>query len=40
MLLSNGAAFQVADLDEPWAEGVRTRIHDRLFDHITTETNQ
>jgi hypothetical protein len=40
MLLSNGAALQVADLDEPWAEGVRTRIHQGLFDHITSETNR
>lgn len=40
MLLSNGAALQVADLDEPWAQGVRTRIHHRLFGHITSETNR
>lgn len=40
MLLSNGAALQVAELDEPWAEGVRTRIRHGLFDHITTETNR
>jgi AcrR family transcriptional regulator len=40
MLLNNGAALQVADLDEPWAQGVRTRIRPGLFDHITTETNQ
>jgi AcrR family transcriptional regulator len=40
MLLNNGAALQVADLDEPWAKGVRTRIHHRLFDHITSETNR
>jgi AcrR family transcriptional regulator len=40
MLLNNGAALKVADLDEPWAQGVRTRIHPGLFDHITTETNQ
>ena len=40
MLLNNGAALQVAELDEPWATGVQTRIHAGLFDHITTETNQ
>jgi AcrR family transcriptional regulator len=37
LLLSNGAALQVAELDQPWAEGVRTRIRPGLFDHITTE---
>jgi AcrR family transcriptional regulator len=40
MLLNNGAALQVAELDEPWATGVRTRIQAGLFDHITTEANQ
>jgi hypothetical protein len=40
MLLNNGAALQVAELDEPWAEGVRTRIQAGLFDHITAETNR
>jgi AcrR family transcriptional regulator len=40
MLLNSGAALQVADLDEPWAEGMRTRIRPGLFDHITTETNR
>ena len=40
MLLNNGAALQVAELDEPWAHGVRTRIRHGLFDHITTETNK
>ncbi len=40
MLLNNGAALQVAELDEPWAKGVRTRIHPGLFEHITTETNR
>ena len=40
MLLNNGAALQVADLDEPWAAGARTRIRPGLFDHITTETNR
>jgi AcrR family transcriptional regulator len=40
MLLNNGAALQVGELDEPWATGVRTRIRPGLFDHITTETNR
>lgn len=40
MLLNNGAALQVAELDEPWAKGVRTRVRPGLFDHITTETNR
>ena len=40
MLLNNSAALHVAELDSPWAEGVRTRIQAGLFQHITTETNQ
>ena len=40
MLLNNGAALQVAELDEPWAQGLRTRIRPGLFDHITTDTNR
>jgi AcrR family transcriptional regulator len=40
MLLNNGAALQVAELSEPWARGVRTRVRPGLFDHITTETNR
>jgi AcrR family transcriptional regulator len=40
MLLNNGAALQVAELDEPWAHGVRTLIRPGLFQHITAETNQ
>lgn len=40
MLLNNGAALQVAELDEPWAQSVRTRIHPGLFEHITTNTNR
>ena len=40
MLLNNGAALQVAELDEPWAKGVRTRINVGLFEHITTDTNR
>jgi AcrR family transcriptional regulator len=40
MLLNNAAALDAGDLDEPWAKGVRTRIHAGLFEHITTGTNQ
>ena len=40
MLLNNGAALCVTELDEPWARGVRTRVRPGLFDHITTETNR
>lgn len=40
MLLNNGAALQVAELDEPWAQGLRTRIRPGLFDHITADTNK
>jgi hypothetical protein len=40
MLLNTMAALDVTDLDEPWAEGVRTRIHAGLFEHITTDTNR
>jgi len=40
MLLNSGAALQIAELDEPWAQGVRTRIRPGLFDHITTATNR
>jgi AcrR family transcriptional regulator len=39
MLLNNVAALDAGELDEPWAEGVRTRIHAGLFEHITAETN-
>jgi AcrR family transcriptional regulator len=39
MLLNNGAALEVAELDEPWAQGLRTRIRPGLFDHITADTN-
>lgn len=39
MLLNNGAALEIAALDEPWARGVRTRIHAGLFEHITGDTN-
>jgi AcrR family transcriptional regulator len=40
MLLNNVAALDVDQLDEPWVQGVRTRIHAGLFEHITTETNR
>jgi AcrR family transcriptional regulator len=40
MLLNNGAALQVAEMDEPWAQGVRTPIRPGLFNHITTESNR
>ena len=40
MLLNNVAALEIDDLDEPWAEGVRTRIRAGLFEHITTDTNR
>jgi AcrR family transcriptional regulator len=39
MLLNNVAALDIDELDEPWAKGVRTRIHPGLFEHITTDTN-
>jgi AcrR family transcriptional regulator len=40
MLLNNVAALDVDELDQPWAKGVRTRIHAGLFEHITTDTNR
>ncbi|MEY9904969.1 AcrR family transcriptional regulator [Catenulispora sp. MAP12-49] len=40
MLLNNGAALEVREVDEPWAQGVRTRIQPGLFTHITGETNR
>jgi AcrR family transcriptional regulator len=40
MLLNNVAALDIDELDEPWAKGVRTRIHPVLFEHITTDTNR
>ncbi|MFL6119192.1 TetR/AcrR family transcriptional regulator [Actinophytocola sp.] len=40
MLLNNVSALDVAELDEPWAEGVRTRVQAGLFEHITTDTNR
>ncbi|VDR37660.1 transcriptional regulator BetI [Tsukamurella paurometabola] len=40
MLLNAGAALGVADVDAPWADGVRTLIRPGLFEHITAETNR
>ncbi len=40
MLLNNVAALDVDALDEPWANGVRTRIRAGLFEHITADTNR
>lgn len=40
MLLNTGAALDVDTIDEPWAEGIRTRIRPGLFEHITAETNR
>lgn len=40
MLLNNVAALDVDEVDEPWAKGVRTRIHTGLFGHITADTNR
>ncbi|WP_370351502.1 TetR/AcrR family transcriptional regulator [Catenulispora sp. EB89] len=40
MLLNNGAALEVREVEEPWALGVRTRIQPGLFTHITSETNR
>lgn len=40
MLLNNVAALDVDELDERWANGVRTRIQPGLFEHISTDTNR
>jgi hypothetical protein len=40
MLLNNGAALQLREVEEPWARGVRTRIQPGLFEHISEETNR
>ena len=40
MLLNNGAALEVREVEEPWAHGVRTRIRPGLFTHISSETNR
>ncbi|GAA2086082.1 TetR family transcriptional regulator [Pseudolysinimonas kribbensis] len=40
MLLNAGAALDVGELDQPWADGIRTRIQPGLFEHITAQTNR
>lgn len=40
MLLNTAAALDIAELNEPWAKGVRTRIRPGLFEHITAKTNR
>jgi hypothetical protein len=40
MLLNNAAALELGEVDEPWADGVRTRIEPGLFRHISAETNR
>ena len=40
MLLNNGAALEIGELDQPRAQGVRTRIHAGLFEHITAAANR
>jgi AcrR family transcriptional regulator len=40
MLLNNGAALEVTEVDASWADGVRTRIRPGLFAHITASTNR
>lgn len=40
MLLNNAAALELAEVDEPWARGVRTRIRPGLFTRITSEANR
>ncbi|GAB3610741.1 TetR family transcriptional regulator [Humibacter ginsengiterrae] len=40
MLLNAGAAIDIEEVREPWADGIRTRIMPGLFEHITSETNR
>ncbi|EKU46054.1 TetR family transcriptional regulator [Brevibacterium casei S18] len=40
MLLNVGAALDLEQIDETWAEGMRTRIRPGLFAHISDETNR
>lgn len=40
MLLNNGAALGVREVDEEWGRGVGTPIHPGLFAHITEATNR
>jgi AcrR family transcriptional regulator len=39
MLLNTTAALDLTDVDAPWSDALRTRIHPTLFTHITTATN-
>lgn len=39
MLLNVGAALDIDDVDESWANGIRTLIRPGLFDHIDKDTN-
>jgi AcrR family transcriptional regulator len=40
MLLNTNAALRLADVDQAWARGIRTRIRPGLFAHITRRTNR
>lgn len=40
MLLDVGAALDIDGIEEPWAEGIRTRIRPGLFEHISADTNR
>jgi AcrR family transcriptional regulator len=40
MLLNTNAALDLTEVDEPWAEEVRTRIRIGLFEHITSANNR
>ena len=40
ILLNNGAALLIAELDTPCAEGVRTRIRPGLLDHFMTGSDR
>jgi AcrR family transcriptional regulator len=40
MLLNTNAALGLAEVDTPWARGIRTRIRPGLFRHITGRTNR
>lgn len=40
MMLNAAAALEVGEVDADWAQGIRTRIHAGLFDHLTDENNR
>jgi hypothetical protein len=40
MLLNTAAALELSEVDADWADGIRTRIHAGLFDHLTEQANQ